>query len=147
MRAWWMMGAVVLASALLAGCGEQPKVKLVSAEMISRDTGSPDFKRMIKICFDQPLSGDYHHEIVIESKDGFSINGIGVLRAAASDPDNPCITRNLNQYVNKNSPPRARDLIERYLVKGNVASVKITVWGDESGQKGLKMDSKMFSNL
>jgi len=147
MRVWLMAGVLSLATLMVSGCGEQPKIKIVSVEMISTETGSLDFRRMVKICFDQPLSGAYHHEIQFESKDGFSMKGESILRAAASDPDNPCVLRNLNHYVNKNSPPRARDLYDRYLMKGNVASVKISVWGDESGEKGLKMDSKTFNNL
>ncbi|OZB85748.1 MAG: hypothetical protein B7Z48_05730 [Thiotrichales bacterium 12-47-6] len=85
--------------------------------------------------------------IIFESNDGFVFEGSGKIRAAVSDPDNPCIIKNINQYVNKNSPPRARDLIDRYLPKGNVASVKISVWGTESGEKGIKMDTKVFKDL
>jgi hypothetical protein len=146
MRQWLMAGMLSLSALMIGGC-EETSVKLVSVEMVSTETGSPDFKRMIKICFDKPLSGVYHHEIFLESKDGFTMKGESTLRTAASDPDNPCILRNLNSYVNSNSPPRARDLIDRYLMKGNVASVKISIWGDESGAKGLKMDSKTFNNL
>lgn len=143
----FIVGLTLGTSLLLAGCGEQPRVKVESVEMTSIEGGSPDFRRLAKICFDQPLKGDYYHEIVFESKDGFVFEGSGKIRAAVSDPDNPCIIKNLNQYVNKNSPPRARDLIERYLGKGNVASVKISVWGTESGEKGLKMDTKVFKDL
>ncbi len=142
-----IIGLTLGSSLLLAGCGEQPRIKVESIEMISNDGGSPDFRRMAKICFDQPLKGDYYHEIVFESKDGFVFEGSGKIRAAVSDPDNPCIIKNLNQYVNKNSPPRARDLIDRYLPKGNLASVKINVWGTESGEKGIKMDTKVFKDL
>ncbi len=142
-----VVGLTLASSLLIAGCGEQPRVKVESIEMVSSESGSPDFRRMAKICFDQPLSGDYYHEIVFESKDGFVFEGSGKIRAAVSDPDNPCIIKNLNQYVNKNSPPRARDLIDRYLPKGNVASVKISVWGTESGEKGIKMDTKVFKDL
>lgn len=148
MTARWILAALAATTALtLTGCGEQPKVKIVKVEMISNDAGSPDFKRMIKVCFDRPLEGAYHHEIRFESTDGFELEGKGTFRAAASDPDNPCILRNMNQYVTKDSPPRARDLIERYLGKGQVASVSITVWGDENGHKGLQMDKKTFNNL
>ena len=143
----FIVGLTLGTSLLLAGCGEQPRVKVESVEMTSIEGGSPDFRRLAKICFDQPLEGDYYHEIVFESKDGFVFEGSGKIRAAVSDPDNPCIIKNLNQYVNKNSPPRARDLIERYLGKGNVASVKLSVWGTESGEKGLKMDTKVFKDL
>jgi hypothetical protein len=146
MRLWFTVG-IMSSLMMLSGCGEQPKVKIVSVEMVSSDTGSLDFRRMVKICFDQPLTGAYHHEILLESKDGFSMKGESLLRAATSDPNNPCVLRNLNNYVNKNSPPRARDLIDHYLMKGNVASVKVSVWGDESGEKGLRMDSKTFNNL
>lgn len=147
MRVWLITCVLSLSTLIMTGCGEQAKVKIMSVEMVSTDTGSPDFRRMVKICFDQPLTGAYHHEIVFESKDGFSMKGESVLRPAASDPNNPCVLRNLNNYVNKNSPPRARDLIDHYLMKGNVASVKVSIWGDESGEKGLKMDSKTFNNL
>jgi hypothetical protein len=147
MRVWLTAAVISLSALVVSGCGEQPKVKIISVEMVSNDTGSPDFRRMVKICFDQPLSGDYHHEIFFESKDGFSMKGESLLKAAVSDPQNPCILRNLNNYVTRSSPPRARDLIDRYLVKGNVSSVKISVWGNESGEKGLKMDSKTFNNL
>lgn len=142
-----IIGLTLASSLLIAGCGEQPRVKVESIEMVSNQGGSPDFRRLAKICFDQPLKGDYYHEIVFESKDGFIFEGSGKIRAAVSDPDNPCIIKNLNQYVNKNSPPRARDLIDRYLPKGNVASVKISVWGTESGEKGIKMDTKVFKDL
>jgi len=142
-----IIGLTLASSLLIAGCGEQPRVKVESIEMVSNDIGSPDFRRLAKICFDQPLKGDYYHEIVFESKDGFVLEGSGKIRAAVSDPDNPCIIKNINQYVNKNSPPRARDLIDRYLPKGNVASVKISVWGTESGEKGIKMDTKVFKDL
>lgn len=142
-----IIGLTLASSLLIAGCDEQPRVKVESIEMVSKEDGSPDFRRMVKICFDQPLKGDYYHEIVFESKDGFVFEGSGKIRAAASDPNNPCIIKNLNQYVNKNSPPRARDLIDRYLPKGNVALVKISVWGTESGEKGIKMDTKVFKDL
>jgi hypothetical protein len=146
MRNFFIVGLLSLSTLMITGC-EQAKVKITSVEMVSAETGSLDFRRMIKICFDKPLSGDYHHEIVLERKDGFTLKGESILRAAVSDPNNPCILRNLNNYVNKNSPPRARDLIDHYLMKGNVASAKVSVWGDESGAKGLKMDSKVFNNL
>lgn len=139
--------AIIASSLLLVACGEQARVKVESIEMYSLESGSPDFRRMAKICFDQPLTSEYLHEIEFISKDGFVFKGNGKIRPAASDPKNPCILRNINQYVTRDSPPRARDLIERYLVKGNIESVKITVWGSESGQKGLKMDSKEFKNL
>jgi len=142
-----IIGLTLSASLLLVGCGEQPRVKVESIEMVSKEDGSPDFRRLAKICFDQPLKGDYYHEIVFESRDGFVFEGSGKMRSAVSDPDNPCIIKNLNQYVNKNSPPRARDLIDRYLPKGNVASVTISVWGTESGEKGIKMDTKVFEDL
>jgi hypothetical protein len=141
------VGLLSLLTLTLAGCGEQEKVSIKSVEVISKEDGNPDFRRIVKICFDKPLDGAYHHEILLESKDGFKLEGHGLLRAAANDEDNPCILRNMNQYVNKKSPPRARDLIERYLDKGNVASVKVTVWGDNSGEKGAQMDTKIFSNL
>lgn len=142
-----LMAVTLASSLLLSACGEQPRVKVVSIEMVSTEGGSPDFRRMTKICFDQPLSGEYIHDITFESKDGFVFKGSGKIRAAASDPDNPCILKNLNQYITKDSPPRARDLIEHYLVKGNVASVKISIWGSESEEKGIKMDSREFKNL
>ncbi|MCI4411391.1 MAG: hypothetical protein JHC38_06920 [Thiotrichales bacterium] len=142
-----LLGLVIVASSLLlSACGEQPKVHVVSIDMVSTETGSPDFRRMVKICFDKPLSGVYHHEVRFESKDGFVLEGSGKIQAAVSDPDNPCILKNLNQYVTKNSPPRSRDLIDRYLAQGNVASVSISIWGDESGAKGLKMDTKVFND-
>lgn len=147
MKTWLAMGIMGVFSLMLSGCGDQPTVKVVSVEMVSNDVGSPDFKRMVKICFDKPLEGTYHHDILFQSQDGFVFGGSGVIRAAVSSPDDPCVLRNINQYVNKNSPPRARDLIDRYLYKGNVASVKVDVWADESGHKGLKMDSKLFRDL
>jgi hypothetical protein len=147
MRQWLMAGVLSLSAFMLSGCGEETSVKIVSVEMVSAETGSPDFRRMVKICFDKPLSGVYHHEIFLESKDGFKMKGESILRTAASDPDNPCVLRNLNSYVNSSSPPRARDLIDHYLMKGNVATVSVSIWGDESGGKGLKMDSKTFNNL
>jgi hypothetical protein len=146
MKHQWLIALVPTLSFLLAGC-EQEKVKIVSAEMVTKETGNPDFRRIAAYCFDKPLDGSYHHEVIIESKEGFKLEGHGILRAAASDPDNLCIYRNLNQYVNKKSPPRARDLIERYLEKGNVQSLKITIWGDDAGEKGLLMDTKTFNNL
>lgn len=142
-----LVGLTLSANLFLAGCGEQPRIKVETIEMVSKDTGSPDFRRMAKICFDQALTSDYYHEIVFESKDGFVFEGSGKLRAAVSDPDNLCIFKNLNQYVTKTSPPRARELIDQYLAAGNVSSVKITVWGMESGEKGLQMDSKVFKDL
>jgi hypothetical protein len=136
----------VLSIGFLAGC-EQEKVKLTSVEIMSRDDGNPDFRRLIQYCFDHPIKGGYYHEVAIESKDGFILEGYGVLRPASSDPDNKCIVRNMNQYVSKKSPPRARDLIETYLTKGNVASVRVTVWQGDSPERSEKMEQKTFNNL
>ena len=41
-----MIGLTLSGSLLLAGCGEQPRVKVESIEMISSESGSPDFRRM-----------------------------------------------------------------------------------------------------
>jgi hypothetical protein len=131
---------------LLTAC-EAEKISLKTVEMVSQEDGSPDFRRMIKYCFDKPLGGGYYYEVSIESKDGFILEGTGVLRPAASNPDDPCILRNMNQYVNKKSPPRARDLIERYLAKGNVELVHITIWQGERKEESQKMEEKRFNNL
>lgn len=141
---WVLMSA--LSMVLLSGC-ESDKIALKSVEMVSNEEGNPDFRRMIKYCFDKPLGGGYYYEVSIESKDGFILEGVGVLRAASSDPDNLCVLRNMNQYVNKKSPPRARDLIERYLAKGNVESVHITIWQGERKEDSQKMEEKVFNNL
>lgn len=141
---WVLVGALVV---LLSGC-EADKIALTSVEMVSHEDGNPDFRRMIKYCFDKSLGGSgYYYEVSIESKDGFILEGVGVLRAASSDPDNLCVLRNMNQYVNKKSPPRARDLIERYLAKGNVESVHITIWQGERKEDSQKMEEKVFNNL
>jgi hypothetical protein len=146
MRYWLFSLLSVLGIVFLTGC-EAEKITLKSVEMVSNEGGNPDFRRMIKYCFDKPLSSGYYYEVSIESKDGFILEGIGVLRAATSDPNDPCILRNMNQYVNKKSPPRARDLIERYLAKGNVASVRMTIWQGERKEDSPKMDEKRFSDL
>ena len=136
----------VISIGFLAAC-QPEKITLKSVEMVSHNEGSPDFRRMIKYCFDKPLVGGYYYEVLIQSKDGFPLEGYGILRAATSDPDNLCITRNMNQYVTRKSPPRARDLIDRYLAKGNVESVHITIWQGEHKEESPKMEDKIFRNL
>lgn len=138
---------VVLTAAVLSGCSKEP-VKLESAKIVNNlDKGSGNFDRVLQICFDQPLSSDYYHKIVIVTHQNVKITGSGWLRPLASDPDNKCHLRNVYLYIHKDSPLDARQLIKDYVYAGNISQILVKIYYDEPQGKELPLDEVIFKNL
>ncbi|BBP44896.1 hypothetical protein THMIRHAS_02690 [Thiosulfatimonas sediminis] len=131
----------------LQGCTKAP-VKIVSAQMVDNlDRGSGNFDRVFQLCLDQPLSSTYYHRIVMISKENVKIEGDGLLKPMASDPDNPCYLRNVYLYINKDSPVDARALIKDYMVPGNVRQLLVQIYTEKPQGKELPIAEKVFNNL
>lgn len=139
--------SLLLGALLLSGCSKEP-IKLVSAQMVdSLDRGSGNFDRVLQICFDKPLSSDYYHKITLLTKEEVKIEGEGLLRPLASDPDNKCHLKNLYLYINKDSPVDARQLIKDFVRKGNVRQLLVKVYYQKPEGKDLPVTEKVFNNL
>jgi hypothetical protein len=140
---------VFMASALLSltGCSKAP-VTLTSAQIVSSlDKGSGNFDRVLQICFAHPMRSTYYHKVVILTKESVKIVGEGMLRPRASDPDNKCHLRNIYTYINKDSPMAARQLINDYVVPGNVSQVLIQIYKQKPEGKELPIAEKIFTGL
>lgn len=137
----------LLATTLLAGCSKDP-IKIVSAQIVDdMDKGSGNFDRVLKICFDQPLSSDYYHKIILITQEAFKLDGGNMLKPMASDPDNKCQYRNLYTYIHKDSPLNARQMIKDYVRPGNVSQLLIQVYYDKPEGKEIPVDEKLFKNI
>ncbi|CAN8141977.1 Lipoprotein [uncultured Thiomicrorhabdus sp.] len=140
---------LLLLSAVFAlqGCSKEP-VKIVSAQMVDNlDRGSGNFDRVFQLCLDKPLTSNYYHRVVLISKENVKIEGDGLLRPMASDPDNPCYLRNIYLYINKDSPVDARALIKDYMVPGNVRQLLVQIYNEKPQGKELPIAEKVFNNL
>lgn len=131
----------------LSACSKAP-ITLTSAQFIeSLDKGSGNFDRVLQICFSEPLSSTYYHQVTIVTKENVKITGEGVLRPLASDPNNKCHLRNVYAYIHKDSPIEARQLIKDYVIAGNVNQVLIQVYDEKPQGKELPIAEKLFKNL
>ncbi|MBO1923293.1 hypothetical protein [Thiomicrorhabdus sp. 6S3-12] len=144
----WLIGALFILGVVgLTACSKEP-VKIVSAKMVdTMDRGSGNFDRLFEVCFDKPLTSTYYHKMVIISKENLKLEGDGLLKPMASDPDNPCYVRNLYLYINKDSPIDARALIKDYMVPGNVRQLLIQIYNEKPQGKEPPIAEKVFNNL
>lgn len=142
------LGAVgLVALSMVTGCSKPP-VKLASAQVVaSLDKGSGNFDRVLRICFDEPLSANYYHRVTILTKEAVKVEGEGTLRPLASDPDNKCQLRNIYTYINKNSPIGAREMIKDYVLPGNISQVLVQVYNDKPEGKERPVTERVFKNL
>lgn len=138
---------VAMALLSLSGCSKEP-VQLTSAKIVSSlDKGSGNFDRVLQICFTEPLKSNYYHKVVILTKESVRIEGGGLLRPLASDPDNKCHLRNIYLYINKDSPMEARQLIKDYVVPGNISELLVQIYNDKPEGKELPIAEKIFTGL
>lgn len=134
-------------SGLLAGCSKEP-IELESAAIVENlDKGSGNFDRVLKICFNHPLHDEYYHKVVILTNESFKVEGEGMLRPLASAPDSKCQLKNVYLYINKNSPPGAREMIKDYVVPGNIRQVLIQVYDAKPEGKVRPISERVFENL
>lgn len=131
---------------LASGCSKE-KVHITSAAIVNKDGGSGNFDRVLKICFDKPISSEYYHKVNIVTYEAVTIKGEGRLRPLASDPDNKCQLKNIYLYINRNSPPNARQLIYDYVKPGNIRLLKIQVYFNKPEGKEPPVDEKTFRDL
>jgi hypothetical protein len=141
-----ILAAALVLSLQLAGCSKD-KVKITSAAVVNLDKGSGNFDRVMKICFNEPLKSEYYHKVKIVTYEDVKIEGEGWLRPLASDPDNKCQLRNIYLYINKNSPPHARDLIHDYVKPGNIKALLVQIYFDKPEGKEIPVDEKLFKDL
>ncbi|MDR9498398.1 MAG: hypothetical protein RI556_04415 [Hydrogenovibrio sp.] len=138
-----------VAFGLLAGC-EKPPVTIASAQIVTdMDSGSGNFDRLLKICFAEPIEADYWHKVTIMTKQAYKLDGGSSIRPLASDPDNPCHLRILYNYIHKDSPPGAREMIKEYMVPGNIDQLLIQVYEQEPtpDNKVRPIAEKLFRDL
>ncbi|MBD3822028.1 MAG: hypothetical protein JXR47_08225 [Thiotrichales bacterium] len=142
-----MLLLLTLSFLTLTACSKDP-VKIVSAKLVDNiDRGSGNFDRMLQICFDKPLTSDYYHKVIIVTQQNFKLEGGNMLRPLASDPDNKCMLRNLYNYINKDSPVGARQMIKDYMTPGNISQILIQIYDDKPEGKGKPIAQALFKNL
>ncbi|BBP42644.1 hypothetical protein [Thiosulfativibrio zosterae] len=140
------MGAI-LSLMMMGGCSKDP-VKIISAQVVDdMDKGSGNFDRVLKICFDKPISSDYYHKIILVTNEAFKLDGGNYLKPMASDPDNKCQYRNLYTYIHKDSPLNARQMIKDYVRPGNISQLLIQIYNDKPEGKEIPVDEKLFKNI
>lgn len=132
----------------LAGCAKDP-IEIRSVEILTNmDRGSGNFNRVLKICFDHPVTSTYYHTMHLVTNEEFKLSGGGWVRPMASDPDNKCQLRNLYLYLGKDDPPGSRPLIDEYVRPGNVRQLMLRIYEDEpQSDQDRPIDEKIFSNL
>jgi hypothetical protein len=133
---------------VLGGCSKEP-VKIESVEVLTNvDRGSGNFNRVLKICFDQPLKSSFYHTVTLITNEDYKLEGGNWLRPMASDPTNPCQLRNIYLYLDKDSPPGSRPLIDEYVRPGNVRQLLLKIYDDEPVTgKERPVDEKLFRNI
>jgi len=131
---------------LTTGCSKD-KVQIVSADIVNQDKGSGNFDRVLKICFDKPLTADYYHKVAFVTYENVKIQGEGRLRPLASDPDNKCQFKNIYAYINRDSPLNARQLIFDYIKPGNIRLLNIKVYYDKPKGKEPPVAEKSFRDI
>lgn len=142
-----LMVAIVGGLMMLGGCSKAP-VELESARvLVNMDRGSGNFDRVLEICFKEPIKSEYYHTVVILTKEAVKVNGEGVLRPLASDPDNKCQLKNIYSYIHKDSPIGARKLIEDYVKPGNIRQLLIKVYENKPEGKERPISEKVFNDL
>lgn len=143
LRVWVSLLGVVF---ILSACEKAP-VDITSVSFVNDDKGSGNFNRMVKICFEEPLSSTYYHKITIVTKQSYKLTGGNFLRPMASDPDNKCQQRNLYSYINKSSPLGSREMIKDYMTPGNIHQVLVQIYANKPKGKELPMTEALFTNL
>ncbi|RUM92688.1 MAG: hypothetical protein DSZ27_02735 [Thiomicrospira sp.] len=144
------LGLIILTLLMSVGLGgcSKPPVEITSVQIVDNlDKGSGNFDRMLQICFKKPLTADYYHHVKIITNQSYMLEGGNMLRPRASDPDNKCQLRNLYNYINKDSPVGARQMIKDFMVPGNINQVLIQIYLDEPEGKELPIEEKLFRNL
>lgn len=143
--AWLLLGLLTFLG--LSACSKPP-VKIVSAKIVDNlDRGSGNFDRMLQICFDEPLSADYYHKVIIITQQSYKLDGGNMLRPRASDPDNKCQLRNLYNYIHKDSPVGARQMIKDYMTPGNISQLLVQIYADKPQGNELPIAEKLFKDL
>ena len=133
----------------LSGC-EKPPVQVHSAEIVTEmDGGSGNFDRMLKLCFDQPLEAAYWHQVTLVTQESFQLSGGSMIRPKASDPDDPCHLRVLYHYIDRNSPPGARKMIQDYVVPGNIDQLLVQIYPEKPTDDNpvQPLSERLFENL
>ncbi len=130
----------------LTACSKE-KVHITSAAVVNMDKGSGNFDRILKICFDKPIESEYYHKVTIITYENVTIKGEGRIRPLASQPDAKCHLKNIYLYINKNSPPNARELIHDYVKPGNIRLLKVQLYFDKPEGKEIPIDEKLFRDL
>lgn len=143
---WLKMGFLLLIVAV-TGCSKPP-VEIASVKFVDNlDGGSGNFDRMIQICFTEPLKAEYYHKIKIITHQSYKLDGGTPLKPLASDPDNKCHLRNLYNYIHRDSPIGARQMIKDYMTPGNINQVLIQVYKEMPQGKELPIAEKLFKDL
>ena len=128
---------------LTTGC-EKPPVTIVSAQVIdNKKDRSGNFNRLLEICFKEPLSREYYHEVTILTHQGYKVQGSNTLRPL----DSKCQLRNIYSYINASSPVGARDMIQTHVVPGNINQLLIKVFANKPEGKELPMAEALFKDL
>lgn len=131
----------------LVAC-EKEKVRVTSISFVDDlDRGSGNFDRMVKICFNQPLEDDYYHKFKVVTQQGFKLSGEAKLRPLASNPDAKCHIRNLYNYINRDSPPGARQLIKDYVVPGNIHQALVQVYFEKPDGNVVPISERLVSDI
>ncbi|MGC9387267.1 MAG: hypothetical protein ACP5D0_09990 [Hydrogenovibrio sp.] len=141
---------LVLMAVLMFGVSacSKPPVEIVSVQLLDNlDRGSGNFNRMLQICFSEPLQADYYHRAVLVTSQGFKLEGGSMLRPLASDPDNKCQLRNVYNYIGRDSPPGVREMIQEFIVPGNVNQVLIQIYDKKPEGNELPLEEKLFRNI
>lgn len=131
---------------ILTGC-DKPPVELTTVSFVDNDKGSGHFDRMVEICFTKPITSDYYHKIVIITHQSYKLEGGNTLRPLASDPGNKCQTRNLYNYINRDSPISARDMIKDYMTPGNINQLLIKIYPEKPVGNEIPITERLYKNL
>lgn len=138
--------------AMLSGC-DKPVIQLKTVTLLpDTDRGSGNFNRMIEFCFNEDISARYYHTITIISQESFTLQGSGAIRPLTyvllrvKDYPN-CIERNLYSYINADTPAGARDMIERFIVPGNIKKLWVRVYKEKPEGDEEPMTEVIFRNI
>ncbi len=143
----WLKFILLVSLAFGLTACEKDKVELTTVSFVDKDKGSGNFDRMIEICFTKPISSKYYHKIIIITHQSYKLEGGNTLRPLASDPDNKCQTRNLYNYINRNSPVGAREMIKDYMTPGNINQLLIRIYDEKPEAKESPMTERLYKNL
>ncbi len=140
------LALMVVLVAGLAACEKEP-VELTTVSLVDQDKGAGNFDRMIEICFTKPITSDYYHQLIIVTHQSYKLIGGGTLKPLASDPNNKCQTRNLYNYINRDSLIGARDMIKDYMYSGNINQLLIKIFDEKPEGKERPITERLYKNL